>query len=391
MIFGIREKRAALGRFTSATCDACKSGKEYAFIRKTKYLVIFFINLIPLKTTYESVCKECDDMADVDTEAGQRIVRKYFSGENAKRSALDAAKIIAALVIIAAAVLLPVLLVRIPVATPAELKALVDEDGTYNILQEDGTVLGTVTVTDGEKTLSFYDHIRVLKGDNSTEGSFLMHEHYYEQVDEETGAAELERLDDDPGVLQDQYLTDVRTYYYDLANDALGYYRGVVDLSTIAYSDDKVVYPYVYYLNGDEPEQYSEVLYLTADKQVRVTFIDTGSEDSTIHAVTIEVAGMDDQNRPANRSIYQFDDDTITLAETAGLTTDSTIDAILDFIDTNALSPTQSMTYTYYGDTSVFTQTDYTQPDTSGAMQTVTQEYTITEKDDYYIMEAVEE
>ncbi len=390
MIFGIREKRAALGRFTSATCGACKSGKEYAFVKKTKYLVIFFINLIPLKTTYESVCKECDDISDVDTEAGRQTVKEHFAGENAKRNALDAAKIVAAVVIIAAAVVLPVLLIKIPVATPEELKALVDEDGTYNILQEDGTVLGTVNITDGEKTLSFYDHIRVLKGDNSADGSFLMHEHYYEVVDEETGATELKRLDDDTGVLQDQYLTDVRIYYYDLANDALGYYRGVVDLSTISYSDDKVIYPYIYYVNDTEPEQYSEVLYLTTDKQVRATFIDTDAQDGAAHAVTIEVAELDDQNRAVNRSIYQFDDDTITLAETANLTTDSTIDEVLSFIDTNALSPTQSLAYIYYEGTSVITQTDYTQPDTSGTMQTVTQAYTITEKDGFYIMEAAE-
>jgi hypothetical protein len=265
----------------------------------------------------------------------------------------------------------------------------VDEDGTYNIVQEDGTILGTVDVADGIKTLSFYDHIRVLKNDNSAEGRFLMHEHYYEKADTETGA-ELKRLDDDPGVLQDQYLTDVRTYYYDLASDALGYYRGVVDLSAITYSHDKVVYPYIYYLNGDEPEQYSEVLYLAAGKQVRVTFIDTDAEDGAAHAVTIEVAELDDQNRATTRSIYQFDDDAITLAENAGLSTDSTVDEVLDFIDTHTLLPTQSMSYTYYEDTSVFTQTDYTQPDTSGAMQTITQAYTITEKDGFYIMEATE-
>ena len=389
MFFGIRNKRTALGRFTSEKCTVCKDGTEYAFIKKTKYLVAFFINLIPLKTTYESVCKQCGDVSDVKTRVGKEIAQKEFASEYTKRNLIDIAKVAAAVIVVAAAVLLPILLVHVPATSPETLKSLVSEDGVYNILQEDGTVLGTVDITDGEKTLTFYDRIRVLTGEPGADGSFLLHEYFYEKTNTETGETALVRLADDPGVLQDRYSRDVRTYHYDVAADALGYARGVVDLSTIEYSADKVIYPFVFYLDSGEAKDYTEVLYLMPDQQLHVTFIGAASDNDLIQAIAIEVADMDG-DRAMKRDIYQFDTTTIGLAQANGLSPASTAEDFLTFILDNALTPIQSMTYQYYGDTNVITQNTYSQPDDTGVMQTVTQDYIITEKDGYYIMQAAE-
>ena len=388
MIFGIRTKRTALGRFTSDKCAACKNGSEYAFIKKTKYLVIFGINLIPLKTTYESVCKQCDDISEVKTRVGKEIAKKEFSSENTKRNLIDAAKVAAALIVVAAAVFLPLLLIRVPVSTPQRLKDLVNENGTYNILLEDGTHLGTVNVASGEKTLAFYDKIRVLTGESGADGTFVIHEYYYEETDDETGETELVRMVDEPGVLEDRYKRVVRTYHYDVVADSLGYSFGVVDLSAIEYGADSAVYPFVSYRDDGEVQNYTKVQYTLPGQELYVTFLGT-PDSSLVQTVAFEVSDIAD-GRTTKSALYQLDDTMKGVAQTSGLGIGSTADDLLSFISDNELSAIQIMTYEYYGDTDVVTSTTYTQPDSAGDMQTVTQNYTITEKDGYYIMEDAE-
>ena len=86
MIFGTKKARAALGKFTSEKCAACKKSNEYVFYRVTKYIVVFFISLIPIGNSYECECIKCDDKLQIDKKAGRKLARQKFGVENSNQN-----------------------------------------------------------------------------------------------------------------------------------------------------------------------------------------------------------------------------------------------------------------------------------------------------------------
>lgn len=394
MIFGIKDVRNDLGEFSSDKCSACQSSETYHFYKITRYLVVFFLNLIPLGSHYEAVCSSCQDTLAIDKQTGGGIARKNFNKRRLGLAAKTALKLAAAAIVIAAAVVLP-LTVRFPLdARPETLKTLITEteDGLYGIQDRDGNVLGIVSVAGGEKTLTYYDDVSVLVKESGADGSFKVHEYRQEATnDTQQEGVYLVRIPDNPGVLEDRHGIPVRVYHYDSNKDALGYAMGVDDLTAITYTADKVTYPFHYYSNDtNDPAAYVWVLYLSADKQLTAVFIPelpTG-ETNVFAALTVkDMAG----GRMQTATQYNFDDDTISKAGKAGLSHLSSMQDILKFLSDNTPLPASVTDYQYFENTKVVSGITYSMPDANGKMQSVSQPFSVTPRNGYYIVKAAEQ
>lgn len=387
MIFGIREKKTSLGKFTSDKCSACKKSIEYRMEKTVQYFVVLGINLVPLHMCYESVCDKCGIAKAVKGRTARGLARKHFAGRQLKQQFFMGLRLVLAAAVIAAAVVLP-LTIKIPLdRDPEVLKALVSADGNYAIHDSSGEVLAVVNVTDGVKTLTWYDKVSVLSNTGSKGGTFYLHETYQEAADSQ-GNTILTRFMDDPGRLLDQYKSVVRVYFYNQDMDALGFYKGVEDLSTIHYTARKVTYPSIYYLSEDQKEGYLQVLYLMSNAQVRIELVQSeeGVYDQvvSVYIDTIEGGVITDQ------VTYYFDDDIIALAQQEGLTADSQAQDFVDFIIKNGVSAVQTYHYEHYRNTGVVVSEQSTLPDEDGVMQTYTVLYDVTAKDGYYIAQMIE-
>ena len=387
MIFGIREKKTSLGNFTSEKCSACKKNIEYRLEKTVKYLVVLGINLVPLHSSYESVCDKCGVTEAVKGRAARGLARKHFAGRQFAQQFFMVLRLVLAAAVIAAAVVLP-LSIKIPLSRePEVIKALVSADGNYAIHDSSGEVLAVVNVTDGIKTLTWYDKVSELSNTGSKGGTFYLHETYQEAADSQ-GNTILTRFMDDPGRLLDQYKSVVRVYLYNEDTDALAFYKGVGDLSTIEYTPRKVTYPSIYYLAEDQQEEYLQVLYLMSNAQVRVEFVQSAQDvyDQTVSVYIDTIEG----GRTTDQMTYYFDDDIIALAQQAGLSPDSQAQDFVDFIVKNGVSAIQTYHYEYYRNTGVIVYEESSLPDEDGVMQTYTAQYDVTVNNGYYIVQAKE-
>ena len=385
MIFGKREKQIDMGTFASSKCSTCKKSYQYRFVKTTTYLVVFFVNLIPIRSEYEIVCDTCGACESTDSNAAKLIVRKEFAQRNFFLNLQTTLKIAFIAVVLAAAVIIP-LSIKKPVDLQA-YKDLVETDGIYSILNEDGSILASVDVENGKKTLSFYDAVSVLIGEPGADGTFYKHE-YYQEVDDGSDTITLERIADEPGVLKDRYQSVIREYHYDAANDALGYATGIQNLSDIEYTPGKASYPYIYYLTDTDIGYYTTVIYIEDTARVRATFIPTISGEEPDQLISAEIETLDN-GRTTTQSIYYLDDNNIALAADSGILPTSSADDMISFVEDNGLSATLVTEYTYYQDTKVVTAIDLSGQTDGGTMETMTQQFNVTEKDGYYILQAI--
>lgn len=390
MIFGTREVSTDLGVFSSEKCCACKSSYTYHFYKITRFIVIFFMNLIPLGSHYEAVCEGCEDARAVDGKTGRGIAKQNFKKRHRALAAKTVLKLAAAVVVIAAAVVLP-LTIRVPLDTrPETLKSLVTQDGLYSIQDSAGNVLGVVQAAGDMKLLTYYDDVSVLVKEKGADGSFKKHDYRQEATNEtEQDDIFLVRIPDNPGILEDRYGTPVRIYHYDTETDTMAYSRGVEDLSAIEYTADKVVYPFKYYSDTQEPTDYLYVLYFMGDKQLDATFIPqlaTGETNQFVMLTLRELKG----GRIRSETIYNFDESAIELAKQAGLTQQSSAQDILGFLDENALVPTMVTDFEYYKNTKVISKMTLSMQDSGGNMQSVSQDFDIIVKNGYYIVQSGE-
>lgn len=383
MIFGIREKKTTLGSFTSDKCTSCKKSIEYRMEKTIRYLVIFGINLVPLRVRYESVCEKCGTAEALKGSTARGLARKHFAGRQLKQQFFMALRLLLAVAVIAAVVVLPTT-IKIPVnREPEALKALVSADGDYAIKDRYDELLAIVHVENGVKTLTWYDQVTELTGTGSRGGRFYLHESYQEATDA-AGNTILIRVIDDPGRLVDQYNSIIRLYSYNEDSDALTFYQGVEDLSAIQYSSGKVVYPYIRFNEAGEKQGYVTVLYNLSNARLSAQFIasESGAYDK-LCAVNIDTLSG---GRVTDQRYYYFDDNTMALAIQAGLTQDSGAQAIADFIRANGLIAMITTHLEFYANTDVVRLEETTMPDANGVMQTSTVEYDITAKDGYYIL-----
>lgn len=392
MIFGMKNVRNDLGVFSSDKCSACKDSYTYHFFKITRFFVVFFVNLIPVRTHYEAVCEGCEDTRAIDSKTGRGIAKENFKKRSRSLAAKTALKMIAAALIIAAAVAAPLTIHIAPDTDSETLKSLVSEDGLYGIQNSDGDVLAVIQVTEGVKTMTFYDDTSVLVGEPGADGSFTKHEYRQEATnDTQTDGNYLVRVPDDPGMLEDRYGTAVRVYHYDSENDAMGYSIGVEDLSTITYTADKITYPFRYYSSdSDDPSNYQLTLYLLANKQLEATFIPELASDDTDQFVMLTVKDLSG-GRIQTETRYNFDENTIVLGKAAGLSAQSSAQDILDFLEQAAPTPTMSTDYEYYKNTKVVSVMTLSIGDSNGDLQSVTQAFDVTVKNGYYIVQTAEE
>lgn len=389
MIFGVKEVRNDLGEFSSDTCSACHSGSQYRFSKISRFLVVFFVSLIPLGSRYEAVCVDCADTLAVDAAAGRKIARAHFGGRHFALGLKTALKLIAAAAIVAAAVALPLTL-RFPLdSRPETLKSLIPQtqDGLFSIQDRDGNVLGVVEVASGVKTLTFYNDASVRVNEPGADGSFIMHEYRQEATnDAEQDGIFLVRLPGNPGVLEDRYDIPVRVYHYDSENDTLGYSRGVADLTSIAYTAGKAVYPFQYFTSGsDAPSDYYLVLYLTGDKNLLCTFVPDRAGSVEFGSLVVDEL---ENGRLTRESQYIFEDSIVNKAKAAGLTQQSSAQDILDFLAETAPTPDMITGYEYYQNTKVITGMSLNIPSPDGTAQSVSQQFSVTVKNGYYIIQA---
>ena len=389
MFFGVREKEFDMGMFSSTKCKKCKKSYTYRLYKITKFFVAFFVNLIPLHSEYKIICNDCDNTEAVDQKAARAVVKKDFRYANTVLNLQTILKLAAFAAVIAAAVVLPLLLFAAQTPTPEDFKALVSADGAYNIENSNGDILATIEVEGGVKALSFYDVVTPISGGAGAGSRFYKHEYFCEAQDDDENSTQLERITDDPGGLLDKYNTTVRSYYYDTANDILGYAHGVTDLAAIAYTATKVTYNYTYY-TGEGEDDYTVVLYLNGSTRLRATFTPVLSGEEADQLVSLTVEALNN-GRITGQTIYYFDNDTLDLAYAAGLLPSSSIDDILAFLDENNLDPMLISEYAYYKNTGVITKITLSQPDSNGETQTLTQTFEVTEKNGYYIQQAVDE
>ncbi len=382
MIFGIREKKTVLGSFTSDKCASCKKSIEYRMEKTVRYLVIFGINLIPLRVRYESVCGLCGTEEAVKGRTARSLAQRHFADRQFAQRFFMVLRLVLAAAVIAAAVALP-LTIKVPVSRdPEVLKALVSADGDYAIKDADDELLAIIHVENGVKTLTWYDKVSELKNTGNRGGRFYLHESYKEAVDG-SGNTILIRDIDDPGRLVDQYNSVVRLYSYDEASDALTFYQGVEDLAAIEYKNGRVTYHNIRFDEAGQKQEYVTVLYILSNAQLRAQFIasESGVFDK-LFAVSIDsISG----GRVTDQRYYYLDDDAITLAMQAGLTQDSDAQAIADFIRENGLAATIDDHFEFYGNTRVVQSEVQTLPDANGDMQTSTIEYEITAGRGYYV------
>lgn len=377
MIFGIKEKRAALGQFTSEKCSSCKKDK-YIFIRITRFIVIFFIKLIPISNRYESECVACEDITKIDKKAGKKLAKQKFAVENSNQNFLITVKLFFAVIVVAAAVLLPIFLIAPPMS-PDMIKTLVDEPGTYTIADEDDRTLAIVQVTDDQKILTFYNDVSDYKTPDGKE--FELHKYYQEKVTQD-GSYMVADVDNF-AALKDHNGVNVQRYYYDIAKGTYGFSLGVTDISSIEYSDNKAVYPIDIYISDTQTMKSKVVMYDEDDWKidVRIEIAEDGSEK------IIDMQFMEKQDgRVVTETSYMPQAKDGSVVYIGGLNSASNGQEYYDFIKNNDLQIGYISTYTYYKDTNIRIGSATTTTDQNGNTNVTEEKFNIDKKYGYYIL-----
>ena len=383
MIFGLREKKAALGQFTSEKCKACKKGDKYIFHRITKFIVVFFINLIPVSTRYECECVNCEDTVKIDKKAGRELAKQKFGVENGNQNFSIVGKLFVASVIIAAAIVLPILLVGPPLS-PDMIKGLVTEDGEYTVVNENDNMIGVLDCQEGECKLLMYNKIEDYESADGTK--FELHK-YFEEVKNEDGSSNMQPIADDFGALIDKNNVKVQRYYYDIANNSYGFSVGIKDLSTIEYTDDKAVYMLSYFPSANEDLTFKMVIYTAKDWEIDVRYqvLDDGSEE-IMDVMLIKIV----DGRQVSETMYNLSASDGSIVYLGGLSSQSSGQEFYDFLKNSQLSVSYKNEYTFYKDTNVIMSSTTTSYDAEGNATTSEEKYDVTQKYGYYILSAAE-
>ena len=383
MIFGLREKKAALGQFTSEKCKECKKDNKYIFHRVTKFIVVFFINLIPVSTRYECECVNCEDTVKIDKKAGKNLAKQKFSVENANQNFSIIGKLFLAAVVIAAAIVLPIILVGPPLS-PDMIKGLVTEDGEYTIVNADDNMIGVLECNEGECMLLMYNEIEDYKTADGTD--YKLHK-YFEEVKKEDGTSSMQPIADDFGALIDKNNVKVQRYYYDIANNSYGFAVGVKDLSTIEYTDDKSVYMLSYLPSANEELTFKMVIYTTKDWEIDVRY--QVMEDGSEEIMDIMLISIVD-GRQVSETMYNLSASDGSIVYLGGLSSESSGQDFYDFLKNNQLSVSYKNDYTFYKDTNVIMSSETTTYDEEGNPSTTEEKYNVVKKYGFYILSASE-
>lgn len=388
MFFGIKEKKVKLGSFTSEQCTSCGEGTTYTFFKITKFFVAFFINLIPLTTRYECECEQCAGILQIDKSAGKNIAKTKFNMQNSEQNALIFLRLLAVAVFIAAAVILPMVLIK-PAVTPELLTSIVDgEDGVYTVMNKDGVILASVEIADDEKTLLHYNDMSKLIGEPGAEHGFTMHRNFIQEAITDE-SIDLKIAYENAGLLEDQYGVPIRAYHYDIATKAYGYSYGIEDLSTIEYTKEKSVYTFKGYSANDEITSSTSVLHIADNRRINTTFEpvnEDGSQLSLKNIIITEYAN----GRSTKETLYQINDSSEEIVFVGAITTESSAQDIVKFVEQNELKPVYTANYEYYGNTKVYTKIITSLPDQTGALQPTERNFDVVEKDGYYILTPAE-
>ncbi len=390
MIFGAKDVRQELGRFSGDNCETCTEGYIYRLVRVTRFLVVFFISLIPLGSRYEAVCDSCEAVKEMDKIEGRHIEKTEFRKRSAALNTVTALKLCALALVLAAAVALPLTLTRPATPGPQALKNMITEDGTYTIQGADGRVLGIVHQADGKKTLTFYEISSPLSGTSAGKHSYIKRDYYTESADGKLtkDGVKLTRKMDNPGLLEDWYGTAVRMYAYDASTASLSMARGVDKLSSIQYEDTRVIYPLSYTASDGSTQVFTTVLYLEPDAHIEATFVPSGDDLDLLAMVTVKRM---ENGRTTTETAYRLGTDSITAAIQQQIGSNSTAGEIMAFVESAGLTPVTELRYHYYDSTKVYTSVELTAADETGTMQTETQNFEITRKGRYYIQKILDE
>ena len=381
MIFGTRKTRVALGQFTSEECTSCKKNKEYIFYRVTKFIVIFFINLIPIGSSYECDCTSCDDTLGIDKAAGAKIAKTKFGEETSNQNFIVFLKLFVAAIVIAAAIALPLIFVR-PQTSPQILKNLVDQDGQYTIIDRNTELVGVVSVVNGESQLIVYDDISRYK---SPQGDFFTLHKRFEEVMTTDGSF-LSPIADDFGSLIDENDINVQRYYYDIANNSYGFFVGVKDLSTIERTKGKTVYPMNVYNSDTDIIDYKLIVFDDAQRGMNVRYV--SFEDGLEELIDIRVVEKTN-GLITSETLYSQTMDSTQINFIGAVNSGSDAQAFYEFIMNNSLTVEYVEKYTYYKNTQVISNIETTVYDSEGNMSVSTVNYEIAERDGYYILKEV--
>lgn len=378
MIFGVKENKAALGQFTSENCASCKNSSKYIFYRITKFIVIFFIKLIPISNRYESECLECEDIIKIDKKAGKKLAKQKFGVENSNQNFLIFVKLFFVAIVVAAAVVLPMILITPPLS-PNMVKTLVDEPGSYTIVDKDDRTLAVVQVVDDQKKLTFYNDISDYK---TPDGKMFELHKYYEEKQTEDGTQMAAKVDN-IGTLIDDNRVNVQRYYYDIANGTYGFAIGVTDLSSIEYTNKKTVYPLSYVISANQTMTSTLVIFNESDWEIDARFEIT--EDGTEKLIDIQFMEKQD-GRVVSETSYLPQAKDGSVIYLGSLSSASSGQEYYDFIMNTDLQISYKENYTYFENTNIIMNSTTTTTDENGNTNVSEEKYDIVKKSGYYIL-----
>lgn len=378
MIFGVKENKAALGQFTSEKCTSCKNSSKYIFYRITKFIVIFFIKLIPISNRYESECLECGDTIKIDKKAGKMLAKQKFGVENSNQNFLIFIKLFLAAVVVAAAVVLPMILI-VPPLSPDMVKTLVDEPGNYTIVDKDDRTLAVVKVEEDQKKLTFYNDISDYKTPDGR--TFELHK-YYEETQIDNGTQMSAKVDN-IGTLIDKNKVNVQRYYYDIAKGTYGFAIGITDLSSIEYMDKKTVYPLTYVVSANQTMNSKLVIFNESDWEIDARFEIT--EDGSEKLIDLQFMEKKD-GRVISETSYLPQAKDGSVIYLGSLSSESSGQDYYDFVKNNDLQINYIEDYTYFDDTNIIMNSTTTTTDENGNTNVSEEKYNVVEKSGYYIL-----
>ena len=377
MLFGKRFVEHDCTTNEEKVCAECSSSASCRF--STEYIVVFGFDLIPLQT--RMVCDACGHTStpDAPDETVQLCADKH---RTLKKAAF--LKTAAILVVLAVVAVMVIVMTAVPAASPEQLKALIDEDGIYSIQNHEGEVLGIVQALGEIKQLTFYEDKSVLVGEPGADGTFIKHTYQTEALGSDATSILITNTGR-PGILKDRHGMVVREYHYNAQSGKMGYLRGVEDLSAIAYTRGKAVYPFTYYSEShDESLHFTVVLHISNDQRLEATFADEPDGARFLSLTVTDYEG----GREATETIYYFDADAMDLAKQSDISPESSPEDIRGFIEQLAPTPSIVAAYTYFQNSHVFSSIDISMPDNTGNMQSYAQEFDVTQKGRFYLQRA---
>ena len=319
-----------MGEYTDEPCKVCRE-TNYKLTWIRTYLCILGMPIAPYRSEYRKVCTGCEDTTTLEKYLAHDVMDKHMSSEKARLRASLVGRYVLLGLVAFVAILIGVLSnienkdVTVTEANDAigidGVKAMVHEDGNYQIYNPDGKILANVTVEDGKKRVNNLLEYWEYNDPAITNGREYTAVYYYY----ERGENEAALVEDEAMIICDEHIVGVRYHWYDNYEDELGWSYGVEDFNDIQYKADRIIYPMQGWVSETEYEYYSKVRVEDGNTHVVTTFYH-GKDNSLNEVKLVDVTTTDPVAHSEDRRQYY---------KPMAITPDSTVKEILACIEDN--------------------------------------------------------